>query len=149
MNALDTLVELSSQMWLEQAEETRAEPTKPACFTPKEQRAAFIHPAQLPNGKQVKLLKTLLSSACERDCFYCPFRAGRDFRRATFKPQEFAELFMKMNHSHMAEGIFLSSGIAAGGANTQNKILDTAEILRRKFGFRGYMHLKIMPGAEK
>jgi predicted DNA-binding helix-hairpin-helix protein len=136
---------------------TTGEPAKPACFTPnarpelteREQRAVFVHPAQLPNGKQVKLLKTLLSSACERDCYYCPFRAGRDFRRATFKPQEFAELFMKLYESNMAEGIFLSSGIAAGGANTQNKILDTAEILRKKLGFRGYLHLKIMPGAEK
>ncbi len=154
MDALDTLAELSGQMALEHAEESRAstsaqEPAKPACFTPKEKRAAFVHPAQLPNGKQVKLLKTLLSSACERDCYYCPFRAGRDFRRATFKPQEFAELFMKLNQAKAAEGIFLSSGIAAGGANTQNKILDTAEILRNKLGFRGYMHLKIMPGAEK
>lgn len=173
MNALDTLIELSGQMELEHAEENRAEgratqstaqhalvrpePDKPACFTPKarpefterEKRAAFIHPAQLPNGKQIKLLKTLLSSACERDCYYCPFRAGRDFRRATFKPDEFAELFMKLHQSSMAEGIFLSSGIAAGGANTQNRILDTAEILRNKLGFRGYLHLKIMPGAEK
>jgi predicted DNA-binding helix-hairpin-helix protein len=154
MDVLETLESLSSQMELEHAEEARSspaqtEPARPACFTPKEKRAAFIHPAQLPNGKQVKLLKTLLSSACERDCYYCPFRAGRDFRRATFKPQEFAELFMKLNQSKMAEGIFLSSGIAAGGANTQNKILDTAEILRNKLGFRGYMHLKIMPGAEK
>ena len=167
MNALDTLVELSGQMELEHAEESRGEPaagrvaerieTKPACFTPKarpefterEKRAAFVHPAQLPNGKQVKLLKTLLTSACERDCYYCPFRAGRDFRRATFKPQEFAEMFMKLNQAGMAQGIFLSSGIAAGGANTQNKILDTAEILRKRFGFRGYMHLKIMPGVEK
>jgi len=56
---------------------------------------------------------------------------------------------MKLNKANMAEGIFLSSGIAAGGANTQNKILDTAEILRKRFGYRGYMHLKIMPGAEK
>ncbi|MCC7118170.1 MAG: helix-hairpin-helix domain-containing protein [Anaerolineales bacterium] len=154
MNPLDTLIELSSQMELEHAEEshggrTQAVETKPACFTPKEKRAAFVHPAQLPNGKKVVLLKTLLSSACERDCYYCPFRAGRDFRRATFKPQDFAELFMKMNQAKMAEGIFLSSGIAAGGANTQNKIIDTAEILRKKLGFRGYMHLKIMPGAEK
>ncbi|MEP7134283.1 MAG: radical SAM protein [Chloroflexota bacterium] len=158
MNAIDTLVELSSQMELEHAEESRPSSTgladtqthaRPGCFTPKEQRAAFVHPAQLPNGKQIKLLKTLLSSACERDCFYCPFRAGRDFRRATFKPQEFAELFMKLNNAKAAEGIFLSSGIAAGGANTQNKILDTAEILRKKLGFRGYMHLKIMPGAER
>ncbi len=159
MNALDTLVELSGQMELEHAEESRSSTSpnsgyaqteaRPACFTPKEKRAAFVHPAQLPNGKQVHLLKTLLTSACERDCYYCPFRAGRDFRRATFKPQEFAELFMKLNQAKMAEGIFLSSGIAAGGANTQNRILDTAEILRKKFGFRGYIHLKIMPGAEK
>src|SRR5215216_3039645 len=166
MDQLETLRSLFEQMGLEHAEESRAfdtsqtspsGPAKPACFTPKthpdfterEKRAVFVHPAQLPNGKQVKLLKTLLSSACERDCYYCPFRAGRDFRRATFKPQEFAELFMKLNQSSMAEGIFLSSGIAAGGANTQNKILDTAEILRKKLGFRGYLHLKIMPGAEK
>ena len=149
MDQLETLQTLSDQMGLEHAEESRGEPAKPACFTPKEKRAVFVHPAQLPNGKQVKLLKTLLSSACERDCYYCPFRAGRDFRRATFKPQEFAELFMKLYQSNMAEGIFLSSGIAAGGANTQNKILDTAEILRNKLGFRGYLHLKIMPGAEK
>ena len=157
MDQLETLQTLSEQMGLEHAEESRGEPAKPACFTPKarpefterEQRAVFVHPAQLPNGKQVKLLKTLLSSACERDCFYCPFRSGRDFRRATFKPQEFAELFMKLYQSNMAEGIFLSSGIAAGGANTQNRILDTAEILRKKLGFRGYLHLKIMPGAEK
>ena len=172
MDAIEKLKSLSGQMELEHAEESRdsssthedpmhfrgrPEPAKPACFTPKarpefterEKRAAFIHPAQLPNGKQIRLLKTLLSSACERDCYYCPFRAGRDFRRATFKPQEFAELFMKLNQAKAAEGIFLSSGIAAGGANTQNKILDTAEILRNKLGFRGYMHLKIMPGAEK
>jgi predicted DNA-binding helix-hairpin-helix protein len=56
---------------------------------------------------------------------------------------------MKLYQSSMAEGIFLSSGIAAGGANTQNKILDTAEILRKRLGFKGYLHLKIMPGAEK
>jgi predicted DNA-binding helix-hairpin-helix protein len=149
MDQLETLQTLSDQMVLEHAEESRSESAKPPCFTPKEKRAVFVHPAQLPNGKQVKLLKTLLSSACERDCYYCPFRAGRDFRRATFKPQEFAELFMKLYQSNMAEGIFLSSGIAAGGANTQNKILDTAEILRKKLGFRGYLHLKIMPGAEK
>ena len=164
MDQLETLRTLSDQMELEHAEESRGldtpsagtsgystsgEPAKPACFTPKEKRAAFIYPAQLPNGKQVKLLKTLLSSACERDCYYCPFRAGRDFRRATFKPQEFADLFMKLHQSNMAEGIFLSSGIAAGGANTQNRILDTAEILRKKLGFKGYLHLKIMPGAEK
>ena len=49
--------------------------------------------ARLPNGQQIRLLKSLLTSACERNCNYCPFRAGRDFRRATFKPEEFAATF--------------------------------------------------------
>lgn len=165
MNPLDTLIELSNQMELEHAEESRnfnppasdSNADKPACFSPKisseftekEKRAAFVHPAQLPNGKKTVLLKTLLSSACERDCYYCPFRAGRDFRRATFKPDEFAGLFSKMNQSGMAQGVFLSSGIAGGGIRTMDKLLDTAEILRKRRGFRGYLHLKIMPGAQK
>ena len=149
MDAISRLKLLSSQMSFEPDAEHRAEASRPECFTPKEKDQAFVHPAQLPNGKNILLLKTLLSSACERDCFYCPFRAGRDFRRATFKPEEFANLFIKLTQSGAAEGIFLSSGLAGGGARTQDKLLDSADILRNKLGFRGYIHLKIMPGAEK
>ena len=52
-----------------------------------------IHPAVMPGGKTIALLKTMLTSACERDCYYCAFRAGRDMRRATFKPDEMAQTF--------------------------------------------------------
>jgi predicted DNA-binding helix-hairpin-helix protein len=149
MEAIDRLKLLSSQMSFEPDAEHRGEAAHPACFTPKEKDQAFVHPAQLPGGRKILLLKTLLSSACERDCFYCPFRAGRDFRRATFRPDEFANLFSKLTRTGAAEGVFLSSGLAGGGAHTQDKLLDTAEILRKKHGFRGYIHLKIMPGAEK
>ena len=149
MDSLDTLKQLSSQMTFEADGEPRVNSAAPACYSPKETDQAFVHPAQLPNGQKILLLKTLLSSACERDCFYCPFRAGRDFRRATFKPDEFAGLFNKLNQSGAAEGVFLSSGLAGGGVRTQDKLLDTAELLRKKYQFRGYLHLKIMPGAEK
>jgi predicted DNA-binding helix-hairpin-helix protein len=151
MESLIRLQMLSSQMDLEPAEESGkriAEP-RPVCFTPRQKDAVFVHPAQLPNGRTVKLLKTLLTSACERDCFYCPFRAGRNFRRATFKPAEYANVFMELNRRGIADGTFLSSGIAGGGVRTQDSLLDTAEILRNKLGFRGYLHLKIMPGAER
>jgi len=149
MNSIDRLQLLSEQMELEPAEEHRENVKHPACFTPRQRDAVFVHPAQLPNGQSIKLLKTLLTSACERDCFYCPFRAGRDFRRATFKPEEFAKVFIELNYKGIAEGTFLSSGIAGGGIRTQDQLLDTADILRNKLGFRGYIHLKIMPGAEK
>lgn len=108
-----------------------------------------ISEVQLPNGKRMKVLKTLLTSACERNCYYCPFRAGRDMQRATFIPDDMASVFMQMSRAGQVEGLFLSSGITGGGMRTQDKILDTAEILRKKHQYLGYIHLKIMPGAEK
>jgi predicted DNA-binding helix-hairpin-helix protein len=44
--------------------------------------------------------------------------------------------------------MFLSSGIIKGGVMTQDKIIDTAEIIRKKYRYSGYIHLKVMPGAE-
>lgn len=105
--------------------------------------------AVMPGGKRIKLLKTLLTSACERNCYYCPFRAGRNYRRATFKPEEMAQTFMNMYRAGLVEGLFLSSGIIKGGVTTQDKLIETADILRNKLRFPGYVHLKIMPGAER
>ncbi len=108
-----------------------------------------VHHAVMPGGRRMALLKTMLTSACERNCNYCPFRAGRSLRRATFKPEEMAGVFMQMQVSQFASGLFLSSGIIGGGVRTQDKLLDTVDILRRKHAFRGYVHLKIMPGIER
>jgi predicted DNA-binding helix-hairpin-helix protein len=108
-----------------------------------------IYQSSGPGGRPFPLLKAMLTTACERDCHYCAFRAGRDMRRATFKPEEMARAFIDMHRAGLVEGLFLSTGIFAGGANTQNKLLDTAEILRRRLGFRGYLHLKVMPGVEQ
>jgi predicted DNA-binding helix-hairpin-helix protein len=56
---------------------------------------------------------------------------------------------MQLHRNGIAEGIFLSSGIAGGGPSTEDRLIATAEILRRRYEFRGYIHLKIMPGAER
>lgn len=107
-----------------------------------------IHMAALPNGQRVPLLKTLLTSACERNCYYCPFRSGRDFRRMTFKPDEMAQTVVDLTTAGVIKGAFLSSGIAGGSVRTQDKLIATAEILRKKHHYSGYLHLKLMPGAE-
>jgi len=103
----------------------------------------------MPGGKQIALLKTLLTSACENDCNYCAFRQGRDVRRVTFTPDELAQIFFRLYRAGIAQGIFLSSGIAGGGVRIQDRLIATAEILRQRHKFKGYIHLKIMPGAEK
>lgn len=149
MEPLARLKLLGDQMRFEPAEETHSAGAQPACFTAPKAQSVFTFPAKMPGGRKIMLLKTLLSSACERDCYYCPFRAGRNFRRATFRPREFAELFMTLVKARAAEGLFLSSGLAGGGVRTQDQLLDTADILRNRLGFGGYIHLKIMPGAQK
>jgi len=103
----------------------------------------------MPNGKRIALLKTMLTSACERNCTYCGFRQGRDFRRATFSPDELACFFVRLHKKGIAEGLFLSSGLAGGGPRIQDRLIATAELLRRRHEFQGYIHLKIMPGAER
>ncbi|CUS06318.1 conserved protein of unknown function [Candidatus Promineifilum breve] len=104
----------------------------------------------LPNGRLMPLLKTMMTTACERDCHYCPFRAGRSqTRRVTFSPDEMAKAFNDMRRAGAVDGLFLSSGIIGGGVRAQDKLLDTVDIIRHKFGYRGYVHLKIMPGAER
>ncbi len=148
MNAIVRLKMLSEQMSFEAGEELNPTGLASIVKTRRCPEEVFVHPAILPNGQRIKLLKTLLTSACELDCHYCPFRAGRDFRRASFQPEEFARLFVMLTQKGITEGIFLSSGVIGGGIRTQDKLLDTAEILRHRLGFRGYLHLKVMPGAE-
>jgi predicted DNA-binding helix-hairpin-helix protein len=170
MDAFDKLALISQQTILESSDEGSDDASplrRQACgYTPAELRNRFgpdpmnarltirnheipIHMVAMPGGRRVPLIKAMLTTACERDCLYCPFRARRDFRRLTFKPEELARTFHAVYQSGTADGIFLSTGIFAGGANTQNKLLDSAEILRRRLGYRGYLHLKIMPGAER
>jgi predicted DNA-binding helix-hairpin-helix protein len=101
-----------------------------------------------PTGKK-PILKAMMTTACERNCYYCPFRAGRNqTTRVTFTPDEMAATHIKLVRANVVDGLFLSSGIIKGSVTTQDKIIDTAEILRRKYGYRGYLHLKVMPGAD-
>lgn len=110
--------------------------------------AECISNVATPTGSK-PILKTMVTTACEKNCFYCPFRAGRaKTQRYTFKPDELAGAFDQMQRSGAVDGLFLSSGIIKGGVTTQDKIIDTVEIIRRRYAYSGYVHLKIMPGSE-
>ncbi len=101
-----------------------------------------------PHNRQMPVLKSLITSACERNCYYCALRSGRDMPRTTFSPDEMADGFFRLYRAGLVEGLFLSSGVINQGVWAQDRIIATAEILRQKLSFDGYLHLKIMPGAE-
>jgi len=144
MSDIERLELLTRQMHLEPAEDCHANP-----LPSRGKEAIAVKTALMPNGQAIRLLKTLLSSYCEKNCLYCPFRSQRDFPRASFTPDDFARLFHSLYQSGFVEGIFLSSSVFHGAVKTQDLLLDTASILRKRYQFRGYLHLKIMPGAEK
>ena len=108
----------------------------------------FIYRAALPGGGCASLFKVLLTNVCTNDCAYCINQVGRDCPRATFQPDELAKSFMELYRRSMVQGIFLSSAIAGDATRTEEKMVNTVEILRKRYSFNGYVHLKILPGAD-
>ena len=100
-----------------------------------------------PDGQRKATLKVLQTSACQNNCNYCAFRAGRDIRRAHLAPDDLARSFDLMYRAGLVESLFLSSGVI-GTHRTMDEMLATVELVRQKYGFRGYIHLKLLPGAE-
>ncbi|RJQ23125.1 MAG: radical SAM protein [Nitrospiraceae bacterium] len=108
----------------------------------------WLYPVSLPQGGYSVLLKTLLSNACANDCKYCPLRSETDVRRCTLQPEETARVFMEYARRKEVFGLFLSSAVIGHPDYTMDRINAVARLLRRKHAFRGYIHLKIIPGAS-
>lgn len=108
----------------------------------------WLYPVTLPQGGYSILLKTLLSNACANDCKYCPLRSETNVQRCTLHPEEVAKLFMEYVHARKVFGLFLSSGVIGTPDHTMDRINTVARLLRTKHRFRGYIHLKIIPGAS-
>jgi predicted DNA-binding helix-hairpin-helix protein len=53
-----------------------------------------------------------------------------------------------MQRKGLIEGLFLSSGIV-GTVRSMDRMLATVELVRQKYQWRGYVHLKLLPNAEE
>jgi predicted DNA-binding helix-hairpin-helix protein len=125
-----------------------------ACGTNKDDRRKrgqdnkWLYPVSLPQGGYSVLLKTLLSNTCANDCKYCPLRSETNVHRCSLRPEEVANIFMEYLKKKMVFGLFLSSAVINNPDYTMEKINAVASLLRYRHNFRGYIHLKIIPGAS-
>jgi len=110
--------------------------------------AGCVYHAVRSGGGTTPLLKVLQSNVCERDCAYCANRSGRDTRRLTLSPDELARTFDQMQRTSLVEGLFLSSGLCGNANRAMERMLATVRLLRSRYEFAGYVHLKILPGAD-
>lgn len=100
------------------------------------------------DGRCVTLLKVLLSNDCCYNCKYCVNRCTNDTPRATFTPEELAELTIEFYRRNYIEGLFLSSGVLRSPDYTTELMIRALSILRREYRFNGYIHAKAIPGTS-
>lgn len=99
------------------------------------------------DGRCVSLLKILMTNHCVYDCKYCMNRASNDVPRATFSPEEICQLVVEFYKRNYIEGLFLSSGVERNPTYTMERMCQTLLLLRNKYHFNGYIHVKSIPGA--
>ncbi len=108
----------------------------------------WIYPVTLPNGGTSVLFKTLISNVCSNDCRYCPLRSEQDVRRCTLSEEETVNTFLDYFNRREVFGLFISSGVLGTPDATMERLNRVARILRYRRGYKGYIHLKVIPGAS-
>jgi putative DNA modification/repair radical SAM protein len=100
------------------------------------------------DGRCISLLKILLSNACIYDCAYCVNRSSNPVSRTALTPDEIVKLTMAFYRRNYIEGLFLSTGVVTSADHTMELLIRVARTLRLEERFNGYIHLKIVPGAD-
>ncbi|HWM76781.1 MAG TPA: radical SAM protein, partial [Methylomirabilota bacterium] len=101
-----------------------------------------------PAQGMTRLMRVMQTNACSLSCGYCPTFCGGKVRRTYLQPEEVARVFMGAHRSGLADGLFLTSGVPGRPSKMTDRMLAAVDLLRRREGFRGYVHLKLLPGAE-
>src|SRR5438876_8427878 len=101
-----------------------------------------------PGHGPPRLMPIMQPTACSLSCGYCPTFCGGNVRRTYLAPEEVARVFMDAHRKGLADGLFLTSGVPGRGDRMTDRMLAAVELLRRREGFRGYVHLKLLPGAQ-
>ncbi len=101
------------------------------------------------DGRCISLLKILMTNWCIYDCKYCVNRCSNEVVRTAFTPDEICDLTMEFYRRNYIEGLFLSSGVMQSADYTMERLYETIWKLRNVHKFRGYVHVKAIPGADQ
>ncbi len=112
-------------------------------------RSGICH-AFAPDGRCVSLFKTLYTNACQHDCSYCPNSTSCSGSKiVSYTPEELASITLQLYRANTIEGLFLSSGVAGDETRMMEQMLQAIYLLRHKYKFMAYIHLKILPGTSR
>ncbi|HEX2210180.1 MAG TPA: radical SAM protein, partial [Longimicrobium sp.] len=110
-------------------------------------RPLNIRSLRVGSGR-VSLMRILMTNACSFNCHYCPMRRDRNLPRALLKPEELVRIFLEAHRRGWCQGLFITTGIPGKPQKVMDDLIRVLELLRERHGFRGYIHVKMVPGAE-
>ena len=102
-----------------------------------------------PHGPRKALLRILMTNACSFNCHFCPMRRDRELPRTLLKPEEVVRIFLATVQRGWASGLFITTGIPGRPTRVMDQLITVLELLRVRHKYRGYIHVKIVPGAEE
>ncbi|MGE4583717.1 MAG: radical SAM protein [Sphaerochaeta sp.] len=111
--------------------------------------SGWLYPTTTASGGAGIILKTLLGNRCVNDCKYCPLRNDQDYRPVALSPKEMASFFYEFQSKRPLLGLFISSAVLGCPDHTMALLIETARLLRVQHRYRGYIHMKIIPGCSK
>lgn len=97
---------------------------------------------------RTRLLRILMTNACSYNCHYCPMRRDRSMPRTLLKPEELARIFAGALRRNWCDGLFVTTGIPGRPVKVMDDLITALELIRERDRFAGYIHVKIVPGAE-
>lgn len=95
-----------------------------------------------------KIPKLYLASHCIFNCAYCGCRCSREERSNYCNtPAELAQMAVSEAERN-GHGVFITSSIYKSADYTQELLAETARIIREELNYGGFLHAKVMPGAD-
>jgi predicted DNA-binding helix-hairpin-helix protein len=111
-------------------------------------RPLNIRGVRMRGGGQMSLMRVLMTNACSFNCHYCPMRRDRNLPRTLLKPEELVRIFLEAYRRRWCRGLFVTTGIPGRPVKVMDDLIAALELLRVKHAFRGYIHVKMVPGGE-
>ncbi len=112
-------------------------------------RPLNIRHLQPRSGFRTSLLRVLMTNACSYNCHYCPMRRDRSMPRTLLKPEELVRIFLGARERGWCEGLFITTGIPSRPVRVVDDLIKALELLRERHRFGGYIHVKLVAGAEE
>jgi predicted DNA-binding helix-hairpin-helix protein len=111
-------------------------------------RPLNIRNVRTAGGTRTTLLRILMTNACSFNCHYCPMRRDRNLPRTLLKPDELVRIFLAAHARGWCQGLFITTGIPGRPVKVMDDLIEVLALLRERHGFRGYIHVKMVPGGD-